>query len=346
MGKIQTNNKSLQPVGYSGFNQTRVSLVLLSIFLLFTMSCGRPEPPEEEIHTFKIVSVCSLPGYAEEIDIKGDLAYVANGQGGLQIVDISDPDSTFIIGEYVIDKSIVGVAVRDTFAYLAVSHSQGGIKIINVAQPSEPAFIGEDNWYYGYNVVAPPNDTMYVYVAGGYWFVVENVSNPQYPSFVRRFSTPGDIRGIYVVDSMVYLTCEQMGLHVLNLAKPDSEAIVGWVDTPSNARNIFVKENYAYIADGRAGVVIINVSDPENPEIVSIYDTPDYANDIFVSGNYAYIADGGGGLQVIDISNPEEPVYYGSIEMSYANGVYVKDDLIYVADRDMGFVIITEEKEE
>ncbi len=321
-------------------------IVYFFLFLFLITFCGRPEPPEEQTHTFEIVSVCSLPGYAEEIDIKGDLAYVADDQAGLQIVDISNPDSIFIIGEYVIDKSIVGVAVRDTFAYLAVSHSQGGIKIINVAQPSEPVFIGEDNWYYGYNVVAPPNDTMYVYVAGGYWFVVENVSNPQYPSFVRRFSTPGDIRGIYVVDSMVYLACEQMGMHIFNLAKPDSEAMVGWVDTPSNARNIFVKENYAYITDGRAGLVIINVSESENPEIVSIYDTPDYANNVFVSGNYAYIADGGGGLQVIDISNPEEPVYYGSLEISYANDVYVKDDLIYVADRDMGLVIIIEEEEE
>lgn len=319
--------------------------VYFFLFLFLITFCGRPEPPDDEIHTFEIISVCPLPGYAMDIDLMGDLAYVADGQGGLQIVDINNPDSTFVVGEYMSEKSIVGIAVRDTFAYLAVSHSQGGIKIINVAQPSEPVFIGEDNWYYGYNVVAPPNDTMYVYVAGGYWFVVENVSNPQYPSFVRRFSTPGDIRGIYVVDSMVYLACEQMGLHILNLAKPNSEAIVGWVDTPSNARNIFVKENYAYITDGRAGLVIINVSDPENPEIVSIYDTPDYANNVFISGNYAYIADGDGGLQVIDISNPEEPVYYGSLEMSYANDVYVKDDLIYVADRDMGLVIITEEEE-
>lgn len=320
--------------------------VYFFLFLFLITFCGRPEPPDDEIHTFEIVNVCPLPGYAMDIDLMGDLAYVADGQGGLQIVDINNPDSIFVVGEYMSEKSIVGIAVRDTFAYLAVSHSQGGIKIINVAQPSEPVFIGEDNWYYGYNVVAPPNDTMYVYVAGGYWFVVENVSNPQYPSFVRRFSTPGDIRGIYVVDSMVYLACEQMGMHVINLAKPDSEAMVGWVDTPSNARNIFVKENYAYITDGRAGLVIINVSDPENPEIVSIYNTPDYANNVFVSGNYAYIADGDGGLQVIDISNPEEPVYYGSIEMSYANDVYVKDDLIYVADRDMGLVIITEEEEE
>ncbi|NOR16779.1 hypothetical protein GQ543_03595 [candidate division WOR-3 bacterium] len=314
-------------------------------FLFLIISCGRPEPPEEEIHTFEIIGSCSLPGYAEDIDIANNLAYVANDQGGLQIVNISNPESTFIVGEYMSEKSIVGVSVRDTFAYLAVSHSQGGVRIINVAQPEEPIFVGEDNWYYGYDVMAPQNDTMFVYVAGGYWFVVENVSDPQYPSFVRRWSTPGNVRCVYVVDSIAYLACEQMGLHIFNLAKPDSEALVGWIDTPSHARDVFVQNNLAYIADGRAGLIIIDVSNPEYPELKGTYNTPDYANDVFVYNNLAYIADGEGGLQVINIIDPEDPVFYGEIEISYANSVYVKNDYIYVADRDIGLVIIIEEKE-
>lgn len=316
-------------------------IIYLLPFLLLITHCGRPEAPKPDAPPFAMVSVCSLPGYAKDIDIVGDLAYIADDQGGLQIVDVGNPDSTFVIGEYITEKSITGVAVRDTFAFLAVAHAQGGIMILNVAQPSTPTYVGEDPWFYGYNLVAPANDTMYVYIAGGYWFIVEDVSVPEYPTFVRRFSTSGNIRGVYKLDSMAYLACEQMGMHIFNLAKPDSEAMVGWVDTPSNARNVFVKDDYAYIADGRAGLVIIDISDSENPTIVSTYDTPDYANDIYVSGNLAYIADGEGGLQVIGISDPENPSFYGDIETSYAYGVYVNAPLIYVTDRDMGLVIIS-----
>jgi len=318
--------------------------ILLLIFLLFVISCGKPEVPET--HTFEIISICSLPGYAKDIDVAGDLAYVANDQGGLQIVDVSNSESTFVIGEYVTERIIQGVAIRDTIAYLAVGHAQGGIIILNVAQPSEPVFVGQDQTFYGYDLVAPTDDTMYVYIAARYWFIVEDVkTHPQYPSFVRRFSTPGDTRGIYLVDSIAYLACEQMGIHIFNLAKPDSEALVGWIDTPSNARNVFVEGNYAYVADGRAGLVIIDVSDLENLAIIAEYDTPEYANNVFVYDDYAYIADGDGGLQVIDVSNPEEPIYYGAVETSYAYGVYVRDEYIYIADRDIGLVIITEEQE-
>lgn len=315
---------------------------LLAALLVLVM-CGRPEAPVDGDATFRTVSVCPLPGYAEEIDIAGHYAYVADDQGGLQIVDISDPESTFVVGSYLSEKSYIGIAVRDTFAYCAVLHSQGGIQILNVADPAAPFYVSEDSWYYGYNVFAPAEDSMYVYVAGGYWFVVENVSVPQYPSFVRRFSTAGDVRGVFVIDTVAYLACEQMGVQIFNLALPDSEALVGWADTPGNARDIFVYNDHAFVADGRTGVVIVDVADIENPSGVAVYNTPDYANDVHVIGNLAYIAAGSGGLHVIDITDIANPRFYGEIETSYANGIYVQDTLIYLADRDMGLVIITEE---
>jgi hypothetical protein len=330
-----------------GFSRMKVGFIFLSTILLLIISCQKPEIPEGP--QFHILSVCSLPGYAKGLDIVNNFAYVANGQGGLQIIDISNPESTFVVGSYITANEANAVAIRDTFAYLAItSSSNGGLVIANVADPTAPFFVGQDASIYCYDVVAPEDDTIYVYLAARYWFHVEDVYTygPQYPSYARRFPSPGgDFRSIYMVDTMAYLACEQMGMYIYNLAKPDSLALVGWQDTPSNARNVVVSGTYAYIADGRGGLVIIDVTDSENPDIISIYNTPEYANDVFVSGNYAYIADGDGGLQIIDIDNPADPLYYGSIETSYAYSVYVEDEYIYVADRDMGLVIIVEEEE-
>jgi hypothetical protein len=326
-------------------NQIPRLLFLFLVFLFLSIYCGRPELPEGV--SFEILGVCPLPGYARDVDIMDDYAYIANDQGGLQIIDISNPESTFIVGSYVTEKEIQGVAVRDTFAYLAVGHSQGGINILNIRDPVNPTLVGKDETFYGYELVAPADDSMYVYIAARYWCIVEDVKTyPQWPSFVRRFSTSGDIRGIFFQDSLIYVACEQMGMHIFDLAEPiDSLAMIGWIDTPSNAQNIFVAGNYAYIADGRAGLVIIDVSDPKNPALLSVHDTPEYANDVFINNNYAYIADGEGGLQVIDITNPEEPALHGSLETTYAYSVYVENGLIYIADRDMG-LIVAQEKEE
>ncbi|UCG29704.1 MAG: hypothetical protein JSV53_09395 [candidate division WOR-3 bacterium] len=317
-------------------------LWLVFITLLF---CGRPEV-SEQLASFAVVGECPLPGYAKKVVLVDSLAYVANGQGGLQIVDISDPESTFVIGQYVADRDVGGVAVRDTFAYIALgSSTSGGLVILNIADPTNPTFIGQDPSIYAYDVAALPDDTMYVYIAAGYWFHVEDVySYPQYPSYVRRFTTPGDIRAVSMVDSIAFLGCEQMGLQIIDLSRPDSTALAGWIDTPSNAQGLFATGNYAYIADGRGGLIIIDVSDIDNPSMISQYDTPDYANNVFIHDDKAYVADGDGGLQVIDLSDPAEPQLYGSMETSYANGIYVRNDTIYIADRDMGLVIAVEEE--
>lgn len=316
----------------------------LSLILFVSLFCGRPEVPPPQA-SYAIIGVCPLPGYAKKVVLDDSLAYVANGQGGLQIVNISDPETTFVIGEYVADRDVGGVAVRDTFAYLALgSSTSGGLVILNISDPTNPRFVGQDPSIYAHDVAAPPEDTMYVYVAANYWFHVEDVyTYPQYPSYARRFTTPGNARGVYMLDSIAFLACEQMGLQIINLAKPDSTALVGWIDTPSNARGISADYSHAYVADGRGGLIIVDVSDIENPSIVSQYNTPAYANGVFVAGEKAYVADGDGGLQVIDITDPTAPALYGTMSTSYANGVYARNDTIYVADRDMGLVIIVEE---
>lgn len=316
-----------------------------ALALLFVSFCGRPEVTDPDTN-FVIIGGCPLPGYAKRVELAGGLAYVANGQGGLQIVDISDPDSAYVVGSYEPDRDVGGIAVRDTFAFLALASStSGGLVILNIADPANPLFVGQDPSIYAYDVAAPPDDTMYVYIAASYWFVVEDVySYPQYPTFARRFSTPGNVRHVFMSGNVAYLACEQMGLQLVDLSRPDSTALAGWIDTPSNARNVFVSGDHAYVADGRAGLIIIDVSDIEHPMLVGQYDTPRYANGVHVSDNFAYVADGEGGLQVIDVTDPAAPELHGRITTPYAYGVCARNDTVYIADRDMGLVIIVEEQ--
>lgn len=332
---------SLFVYGYSYCCRARANLTLLSIFPLLIISCGRPEVTAP---SFKILSVCNLPGYSQGIDVFGDFAYVANGQGGLQIIDISDPESTYIVGEYLTPRSAQGVAVRDSLAYVVLT-SELGLYVIDITEPSVCSLVGQDPGYTEYNISAPP-DTFYVYIAAHDFFIIENCSIPNLPFWEQRIPTSGNAHGIFVTNSLAYLACEQMGLHIYYAARPDSAVpLLGSIDTPSNARNVYVVGDYAYVADGRAGLIIIDVSNTEALSIIGQYDTPGYANDVFVADDFAYIADGESGLQVIDVSSSEEPVYYASIETSYANDIYVRNSLIFVADRDMGLVILTEEDE-
>lgn len=338
MRKFQMPNSECQ------IKDKNLKIFLMVVSCIYLMVwCGRPEPSEEPPQ-YTILSTCPLPGYAEDIEITGNYAYIANGQAGLQIIDIANPESTYIVGEYITSKSAQGVALRDSLAFIATS-SSNGLVVVDIQNPAACSLLGSDPGYTEYKVFALP-DTFYVYIAALDFFIIENCSIPQYPYYDQRIGTPGDARGIYVHNSLAFVACEQMGLHIYYAARPDSAVyLVGSIDTPSNAQNVFVLGDCAYVADGRGGLIIVDFSDPTTPLITGIYDTPEYANNVFVHGSLAYVADGDGGILIVDVTDPYDPVLYASIETSYASDVLVRDSLIFIADRDQGLIIAAPENE-
>jgi hypothetical protein len=44
------------------------------------------------------LSVLSIPGYANNVDVSGNFAYVAAGEAGLQVVDAAGPRHPSIVG--------------------------------------------------------------------------------------------------------------------------------------------------------------------------------------------------------------------------------------------------------
>lgn len=308
------------------------------------LSCRRPA---DNIHNFTMIGQCSLPGYSRYLALQDSYAYVANDQGGLQIIDITDPTRPSVSGSYLTQANVQGVAVRDTFAFLALAAgppNNGGLVIVNVRDHQRPSFVSQDNWFYAYNVNAPALDTQFVYIAGRYWFIVEDVSWPQYPNYARRFATSGNVHYVQVVDSLAYLACEQIGLLIYNLNRPDTAALVGEIDTPSNARHLNVQNGFAYLADGDGGLIIIDVRNPTQPRKIGSYETAGYAQGVAFSDDRVYLASGNGGLQVIDVSDPAHPAFYGNLSTPYAYAVAVHDGNIFIADRDLGLIIIREDK--
>jgi hypothetical protein len=309
---------------------------------VFLTVCGRPEPPEQPI--FRIVDVCSLPGYANRVVVSEGLAYIADNQAGLQVVNVANPESTYIVGGYPTSENAQGIAVRDSLAFVVLS-SNAGLAIINISNPAQCSIIAVDGGYSEYDVHAPA-DSYYVYIAAFDYLIVEDCSIPQYPNRVQRLGTPGNVRGVFVAYDMVFIACEEMGIRLYESALPDSQvALLSSIDTPSNARDLYVVDGYIYVADGRTGLVIVDITDPALPKLCATCATSGYANEVVVNNSYAYVADGDGGVQIIDVHDPHDPVFYAEIETSYANGITIDDTLIYVADRDMGLIIITEEVE-
>ena len=73
----------------------------------------------------------NTPGYAQEVAIVGDYAYVAVGSPGLQIIDISDSASPMLTGSYDTLGNAYGVAIIGDKAYVADGSS--GLMVLDIS---------------------------------------------------------------------------------------------------------------------------------------------------------------------------------------------------------------------
>ncbi len=104
-------------------------------------------------------------GFALDVHVSGNHAYLAYGSSGLEILNISNPSSPFLESTY---ENAYGVYVSGNYAYVAGSRS--GLRVINVSDPSTPTLEG---------LYDTPGNAQDVHVVGDYVYVADGTTGLQ-----------------------------------------------------------------------------------------------------------------------------------------------------------------------
>jgi len=81
----------------------------------------------------------TLPGEAQKVVVTGSIAYVASRQGGLCIVDFTDPTAPVLIANY--DTSNFATAVDVSGNKAAISAGSSGVYLFDVSNPNTPTLL-------------------------------------------------------------------------------------------------------------------------------------------------------------------------------------------------------------
>ena len=106
-----------------------------------------------------------VKGYATDVKVVGRYAYVtlALGDGGLEVIDVSDPANCVRVGGYATGRDTRGVAVAGNYAYVADQSSC--LEVIDVSNPTHCVRVG------GYDTAGAAQS---VAVAGKYAYVADS----------------------------------------------------------------------------------------------------------------------------------------------------------------------------
>jgi hypothetical protein len=279
--------------------------------------------------------------YGVFLDANKDIAYIAQGEGGLGIYDLSDPSRPLLIGTYNTDGSAQDVQVRGNYAYIADKYL--GLKIIDISSPALPVLVGSIDTPGIATKLALYGD--YVYMADyGRGLLAIDVSNPASPTIKHDYDTDGRALGVTIsADGNTAYVADRSALLVFDISdKGVAPVLQHNIVTERDAYSITIHGNMAYLANGETGLLVFDISNPSvAPVLLETIDTPGLAKDVLIDGDVLLLADGTSGLAYYDISNPMSPQLVSQIDtIGDSEDLAVLADDVLVADGYGGLQVI------
>ena len=267
------------------------------------------------------------------IDALNNYAYITNRNGGMLIVDISNPSFLNMMGYCEIDSDCLRIKVESNYAYIA---KDGGLSIVDINNPNNPFEIGYCNTNFrsfGIDVfddcvIVSANDDNYSGLR------IINVENPINPIIIGFLDLPDHSCDIFVKDTYAYIANDGFGLQIVDISNPNNPYIIGSCDTDNRAFGVIVVDDFAYIADQAGGLKVIDVSNPNDPQIVETCPTERMIFSLTINNNNLYLLTHSG-YYIIDINNPFNPNIIGASHdmFEYANyGIFIKDSQLFITD--------------
>ena len=181
--------------------------------------------------------------------------YLACGYYGLQIVDVSDKDAPFAIGEYTTFGYITtDVALIDDTAY--ISSGTMGVRIIDVSDATQPQAVGELDFLESTLGLTAVDDTLYISTTSG--LLTFDITNRTSPILLGQDNTPGTGVRVMVRDGTAYVSDTDKGIRVFDVLDPAAPSLLTTIPIPGGAWDFELNGGLGYVACGRSGFRIID----------------------------------------------------------------------------------------
>ncbi len=274
-----------------------------------------------------------------QVQLRGEYAYVAAGEGGLRVYDVAQidqkgfserittaPVSRFGQKFWVKTKYATAVAAPTT---LAVDPARWRLKsdgtmidpasagkltgearkqLLNEEQPIHPlyAYLYVVDKYEGLILVNAATlldgDPLNNYLKRA-------LDPAKYPG--GAFNPGGalnDANNVQIAGHYAYITTAH-SLVIVDIDEPLHPEIVQQIAAPElrNPRAIAIQFRYGFIVDDD-GLKVLDVMSPDRVRVINAATVPlGDAHDVYVARTYAYVANGKEGIAIVDVEQPEKP---------------------------------------
>jgi hypothetical protein len=280
----------------------------------------------------RLLSTYQTRSHSHRVTGHGPYAYLANGKGGMHIVDVSNPQEPQRAGVFYPHGAAVALAKHGQFVYLAASGS--GLAVFDVLDPAAPRLVA---------LLPLPGVATDIAIAAPYAYVGTqqgvlyslDLTTPRQPRLLGQVEVGGRIVDIAVGSGVVYLACLDQGVAIVEVNPPQQPRLLQRWPTVGAATAVALHGQQAYVVAGALDV--LDVRRPEMPVLRKRRPLPG-AYGVTLWPPYVLIAAGTDGVQVVSMDG------HGAVHQSgvarYAARLAVTDTHAFVADTRGGLQIL------
>ena len=328
--------------------------ILITFSLLLFNSCM--EPNIEDLWSYEIDSLFETNGFTRDISLKNDTVFIAAGQSGIQVWDLSSQSMIksffgyYEGGSFLEFEDIALIEYNKINNLLFVTESNKDVMIFN--------YDNEDSLRYRNTIMSARTKDFISFSNGADEFVMYSADNDDgmkwgiygldttnlfgiefiewTPSAGGEIYTPGKPTGIDSDGtSRVAMTVDQIGVEIFSLDSLGSEPmLIGRVNTAGNAIGVKLDQDGVFVACDNAGAVFV-----PNENFLIASDIYPFAQDLTVNSittkdDIAVLSLGSKGIAVYNISDPTNPIEKGIFPVGYAYSAKFWNDKILICTRE------------
>ena len=287
-------------------------------------------------------------GLAKGIAVKNNITFLANGNQGLEIINITDPLNPKKIGCH----KISGASAQDVFIderdFAYVSCGAKGVVIIDISDPHNTRTmktITPDGAVVEIDMRGPLLHIVTIESGVSFW----DVSDVYHPNYMSKYEDANTFNGISVLGKFVSVSAGAGGLEIIDLTFPGDPFLVGnWNHSSCYASGVDAENigdvRIAFIANSLNGLELINFTAPNLPGKIAEFTGVGSVVDVEVVDEIAYCCSAEYGIVLVDVSDPFNPT-----ELSRYNtdgqclDVSISDNITAIADQYGGIKIFDTE---
>jgi hypothetical protein len=241
-------------------------------------------------HNYEIRSYRKVYGSANAIELRGDTAFLANGELGFEILNMSRPVNPVLLGRYYRHQAISEFKIVGKKAVLGLS--ENGAEIIDFSDVKDITLASRNNMD-DFHVADIEILENYVYVLGeedGTAIFSFNSPLKEFKKgrYIKTIFPEGASSQLEIRNKTGYLANGRKELLVMDFALPEHPSAIKKLELEGNSNDLLIHNDYLYVATSK-GIEVFLLQDKENPVYVgSFYDKKREYKKILIKGNYLY----------------------------------------------------------